>query len=98
MLATMKPVRGVITHPRLPNGVPDLESLGDTLQVELVWDVDGTAALRNVKSGQQITVEELPPSAHLRLTEPPGDDDGERLLDDIIAEGLPVASPLSGSA
>lgn len=98
MLVAMKPVRGVITHPLMPDGVPDLNSVGETLQVELVRDAGGTATLRNVNSGEQLAVEDLPPSSYLRLIEPPGDDEGQRLLDDIIAEGLPLHSPLSGSA
>ena len=118
----MQPVRGIITNPLLPDGIPrpvphhllDTEAEVQRLTVELVRgtaDQDGPsgrpdhptalglACLRDIVDGRVYLVEDLPPYSELRLTEPPADDEGRQLLDDIIKEGLPVAnSPLTGKA
>ena len=92
-------VRGIITVPPfLAEGVTDYKRPGELLRVELCRGGDGIAALRRTGDDEVFTVEELPPSAHLRLTEPPTDDDGRQLVTDIVNEGLPLASPWSGTA
>jgi hypothetical protein len=106
----VKPVRGIITNPILPNGVPGRG--GQPLTVELVWgtaDHDGpfgrpdhpTAlglpCLRDVADGSMMLVEDLPPFSELRVIEPPTDAEGRKLLDAMVGEGLPLAgSPLPG--
>ena len=81
MLAAMKSVRGIVTHPWMPDGVPRPVVLkaGDdpVFSVELVRQADGTPACRDMQDGRVYSVENLPPFAHLRLTGPPGDDDGQ---------------------
>jgi hypothetical protein len=72
----MKPVRGIITNPILPNGVPRLAGGVDPLTVELVRGTDdqegpfgrpehptalGLPCLRDVIDGTVYLVEDLPP-------------------------------------
>jgi hypothetical protein len=106
----MKPVRGIITNPLLPDGVPGPG--GKPLTVELIWGNEdqqgpfgrpdhptalGLPCLRDVIDGRRYLVEDLPPFAELRVIEPPTDDAGRVLLDAIVKEGLPLAgSPLPG--
>ncbi len=99
MLVGMTSVRGLITNPMLPDGVPDYKRPGQALLIEVCRDDEGTAAMRRPGDSEVFTLEDLPPYSHLRLTEPPTDDDGRWLVDEIVAEGLPIAdSPLSGTA
>jgi hypothetical protein len=108
----MKPVRGIITIPSLlPDGVPR-RGVEQPLTVELIRGTEdqegpfgrpdhptalGLPVLRDVFDGTLYLVEELPPLAELRVIEPPTDDEGRALLEDVVKEGLPLAgSPLPG--
>src|SRR6266852_8711003 len=92
----MKPVRGIITNPMLPDGVPRPGGV-QPLAVELVRGTDDQPCLRGVDDGIIYLVENLPPDSQLRVIEPPADDEGRELLDAIVEEGLPLSgSPLPG--
>ena len=109
----MKPVRGIITNRLLPDGVPR-RGVVQPLTVELILGTDnqegpfgrpehptalGLPCLRDVVDGTIYLVEDLPPFSEFRVTEPPADEEGRKLLEALIAEGLPIAdSPLTGEA
>jgi hypothetical protein len=109
-MSDMKPVRGIITNPVLPNGVPRRD--GQPLTVELIRGTEdeegpfgrpdhptavGLPVLRDVVGGTLYLVEDLPPYSELRVIEPPTDDEGRELLEAIVKGGLPLAgSPLPG--
>jgi hypothetical protein len=105
-----KPVRGIITNPILPDGVPGRH--GRPLTVELIRGTNdqegpfgrpdhptalGLPVLRDVVDGTIYLVENLPPYSQLRVIETPTDDEGRELLEAVVREGLPLAgSPLPG--
>jgi hypothetical protein len=109
----MKPVRGIITNPGFPNGLPR-RGKEQPLTVELVRGTGdqpgpfgresehptalGLPCLRDVFDGTFYLVEDLPPFSELRVIEPPTDDEGRELLDAVVKEGLPLAgSPPQGA-
>jgi hypothetical protein len=106
----MKPVRGIITNPMFPNGVPRID--GEPLTVELTRGTDaqpgplgrpehptalGVPCVRDVIDGRTLLVEDLAPGSQLRVIVPPTDAEGRELLDAVVNEGLPLdGSPLPG--
>jgi len=99
----MKPVRGIITHWLMPDGVPRPARLsaggGEVWAIEIIRGTDGSPVMLDLANGRHLTVEDMTPGAQLRVTEPPGDDEGRELLDALVAQGLPLAdSPLTGNA